>query len=67
MSMIGFASAQAAYENAEPDDSEACDACTDEDCGTCDGVCCDDCTSPPCGGCSPQYARACDHCSDYDG
>lgn len=67
MSMVGFARAEAAYENAVPDDREVCDACSGEDCGTCDGVCCDDCTSPPCGGCSPRYARACDYCSDYDG
>lgn len=41
----GFKSAQAAYDNAEPDNTDVCEGCEDEDCGACDGECCDSCYS----------------------
>ena len=39
----GLASRQAAYDAAEPDNTDVCEGCEDSDCETCDGDCCDAC------------------------
>lgn len=39
----GSESAAHAYDNAEPDNTDVCMGCDDNDCGACDGECCDDC------------------------
>lgn len=39
----GFDSAQHAYDTAEPDNTDVCEGCEDNGCGTCDMDCCDGC------------------------
>lgn len=40
----GLDSAQHAYDTTEPDNTDVCEGCEDNDCDTCDGDCCDICT-----------------------
>lgn len=39
MTIPGFDSAQHAYDNAEPDNTDICEGCADNDFDACDGTC----------------------------
>lgn len=45
MSITGFASAQAAYDAAEPDSTDVCEGCEDNLCDICADDCCGPCTN----------------------
>lgn len=45
MSIPGFDSAQYAYDNAEPDNTDVCEGCEDNLCDVCADDCCGPCTN----------------------